>query len=68
VADLFRHGRQSRLIFPKPTAPSIFRRDGSTFEKRARIFFQQATIVQQLSCISEIPDIQSRPASQKEFP
>src|ERR1700722_4962023 len=67
VADLVRRGRQSRVIFPKPTAPSICRRDGSTFEKCARIFFQQVAVVQQLFRISEIANVQSRPASTKEF-
>jgi hypothetical protein len=68
AADLVRRGCQSRLVFPKPTAPSIFRRDGSTFEKLARIFFQQAAVIQQLFRISEVAYVQNRPATKKEFP
>jgi hypothetical protein len=62
VDDFVRRGCQSSLIFPKPIAPSIFRRDDSTFEKCARILFQQAAVVQRLFRISEVANVQGRPA------
>ena len=40
----------------------------STFGKLARIFFKQGAVVQQLFCISEIANAESRPTTRNEFP